>query len=288
MKIFMMGTMSGFDDDSFASCEGGGPGGTYYRQGQVVEFTTGYPSWWRWGEDGCPNCGVACWVDMNPWPMKWREGSELIGDFAGLGVPCWNILAQKKVMDFFRDNDFFVNKYEAFFEEIPPKSPRSRKPRYPIVCTTPYQGPPFWRYTARYGVHMNEEKSQKNRLSSCSVCGHIRYEIKENPDMEDGEEYCWQNFVIDEEEWNGLKLFGVFEIGRVLIPRGVFLSEEGHGLLMKQGFSNINCIEVGRIEKAGHGKMKPYREQADYDFWKPDEFVPPPPKEKPKKRSKKQ
>jgi len=29
-------------------------------------------------------------------------------------------------------------------------------------------------------------------------------------------------------------------------------------------------------------------EQADYDFWKPDEFVPPPLEEKPKKRGKKQ
>ena len=59
-------------------------------------------------------------------------------------------------------------------------------------------------------------------------------------------------------------------------------------LLQKQGFSNLRCIEVGRIEKAGHGKMKPYREQADYDFWKPDEYVPLPPKEKSKKRVKKQ
>jgi len=274
MKIYMLGTISGFHDDAFASCEESGPFATYYQQGKAVEITIEYPSW---GER-CPKCGLGTWIDATPCPMTWREGSEHIGDFAGLEVPCWNLLAQKRVLDFFRENDFFVKECEIFFKEVPPPSPRSRKPRYPIVPTTPYEGPPFWRIRPLYGAHFNEEKSRKTRLKNCSFCAYIEYK-----------QYCWNRIVVDEEEWNGLKLFGVFEVwGRFTPGRGIFLSEEGHDELLKQGFSNLRCVEVGRIEKAGHGKMKPYREQAHYDFWKPDEYVPPPPKEKPKKRVKKQ
>ncbi len=279
MKIYMLGTIGGWDNSSFACCCGGGPGGYYLRNGEVVELAVGYAPWWQWGRDGCPNCRIACWLNIAPWPMTWMEGSERIGDLGGTGFPCWDMIAQKEVIDFFRKNGFFIKEFETFFEEVPPPSPRSRKPRDSVVCTTPYEGPPFWRFSPRYGVNINEEKSQKIRKLSCSVCGNIIYDTEK--------EYFWNKFVVDEEEWNGLKLFGIFEFGSLLSPGdGVFLSEEGYDLLMKQGFTNVKCVEVGRIEKAGHGKMKPYREQADYDFWKPDEYIPPPPVEN-KKRTKK-
>jgi len=287
MKIYMVGTIGGFNDNSFAACMGSGPFATYLSNGIPVELSIQYPPWWRWEDGGCPSCRLPGWSEVTPWPMTWYEGSDCIGDFAGMEVPHWDMIAQRNVVTFFQKNDFFIKIYETFFEEVSPPSPRTRKPRYPIVCTTPYEGPLFWRFSPLYGVHINEEKSQKKRLSSCSVCGVIHYDTDKIFDDDEGD-YFWQNFIIDEEEWNGLKLFGVFEFGRLLTSGGgIFLSEGGHDELLKQGFTNLKCVEVGRIEKAGHGKMKPYREQADYDFWKPNEFVPPPSKEKTKKRAKK-
>ena len=271
MKVYMLGTIGEWFDDSFAMCSMGCPDGEYcvgsYR-----------PSWWKW-DDSCPKCGLrVATTRLIPWKMEWKEGSNCIGDFAGYSPPCRELIAQRKVIDFFHNNNFFINEFETVFKEVPPPSPRSRKPRYPIVFTMPYEGPPFWGITPRYGVHFNVEKSRNKLLSSCSVCG--RTEFRRFP---------WRDeLVIDEEEWNGLKLFGLFACNSMLSPGEIlFLSEEGHDELLKQGFTNLKCEEVGRIEKAGHGKMRPYREQADYDFWKPDEFVPPPPKEKPKKRTKK-
>lgn len=275
MKIYMLGTIANpwKSNPPFATCSMGCPNG---------EFVVGSyrPSWWHW-DDRCPKCGLnIATTRLVPWKMEWEEGSDCIGDFAGYSAPCWYPIAQRKVIDFFHNNNFFINTFETVFKAVPPPSPRSRKPRYPIVFTTPYEGPPFWGIAPRYGVHLNEEKSQKTRLSSCSVCGCLQYERN----LWDS----WRKIVVDEEEWNGLKLFGVFELGSMLTPGdGVYISEEGYDELMKQGFSNLRCREAGRIEKAGHGKMKPYREQADYDFWKPDEYVPPPPKEKPIKQTKK-
>ena len=270
MKLYMLGTVGGLGNDSFAVCDMGCPNGEFYvGQNQL--------SWWRWG-CVCPQCGMNATTRLVPWKMTWQEGSDRIGDLAGYDVPCWSVIAQKKVIDFFHTNDFFVNVYKTIFQEVPPQSPRSRKSRYPIVDTTPYEGPSFWGISPQYGVHFNIEKSRNKCLSSCSVCGNIQYR-----------KYPWNNLVIDEEEWNGLKLFGVFGCGQLLTPgNGVFLSEEGHDELLKQGFSNLKCVEVGRTEKAGHGKMKPYREQADYDFWKPDEYILPPSKTKLKKQKKTQ
>ncbi|GHT14308.1 hypothetical protein FACS1894170_11210 [Planctomycetales bacterium] len=265
MKIFMLGTISGFDDNTFASSEQGCAGG------ELVVCPNNL-SWWRWG-NVCPHCGMNAMQDIVPWKKRWREGGENIGDFAGTEVPCWDVLAQKKVIEFFLKNDYFVNTFETVFLEVPSPSLKSRKPHNPIVCTTPYEGPPFWGLRPRYGVHINDEKSCKTRLSSCPVCGHIvyhaRYDINESKC-----EYFWKDFVVDEEEWNGLKLFGVFEFGRLLTSGdGIFLSEEGYNSLIKQGFTNVRCVEVGRIEKLGTAIRKPYRETADYDFWKPDEYV---------------
>jgi len=278
MKIYMLGTVGGLFDDTFAACRMGSTDGTTYMHQNHLH-------WWRWG-NACPHCRMNAMVRIVPWQLEWYEGSDRIGDFAGYTVPCWEMLAQKKVIDFFRHNDYFVNVFETVFKAVPPPTPRSRKPRYPIVSTTPYEGPPFWGFSPQYGVHMNDEKSHKTRLSSCSVCGNVEYVTKYDAMDESKCEYPWKDFVIDEEEWNGLKLFGVFELDNLLKPgNGVFLSEEGYDLLMKQGFTNVKCVEVGRIEKAGHGNMKPYRAQADYDFWKPDEYVPQPPKTKPKRRT---
>ena len=96
----------------------------------------------------------------------------------------------------------------------------------------------------------------------------------------------WKDLVIDEEEWNGLKIFGLFEFGSLLRPSILTcVSEEGCDLLLKQGFTNTKFVEIGRIEKSGHGKMKSHRELADLDFWKPEEYVPPPPKRKRTKKT---
>ncbi len=266
MKFYRLEAIGGLTNSDFAFS-------------MVTDFIDAYKpnslSWWRWGTE-CPQCGTSCWTLIEPLQMKWWEGSEQIGDFA-CSCP---ILAQHKVVDFFHKNDFFIKYTDVEFIPVPPPSPKSRKPKYPIVFSTPYVGPEFFGVFPKYGVHLNDEKSDLFRKSNCSLCGDVRYDLfrKANP---------WEDLVIDEEEWNGLKLFGLFELDNLLFPsQSIYLSEEGHDLLMKQGFTNVKCVERGRIEKAGHGKMKPYREQADYDFWKPDEYIPLPPKE-PKKRRKK-
>ncbi|GHT27806.1 hypothetical protein FACS18942_07580 [Planctomycetales bacterium] len=256
MKIFILGSIGGFASSQYAAC--------YVQDWEHAHCPNNFP-WWKWGAV-CPACHIASEIERVPWQMRWLEGSNKIGDVAASGLPCWNMIVQRKVLEFFCANDYFVNCSPVEFEQIPPPSPRSRKPVYPCVPTTPYIGPSFWGIRPRYGVHINNEKSHKVQISKCSVCGHIRYDTTE--------EYFWNNFVVDEEEWNGLKLFGIFEFGRLLMPGdGLFLSEEGYELLLHAGLTNIKCQEVGRIEKLGTGIRKLYRETADYDFWKPEEYV---------------
>jgi hypothetical protein len=115
---------------------------------------------------------------------------------------------------------------------------------------------------------MNIRKSEIQYKSYCSVCGAKEYD--ENHRLI----FDKKMIVIDEEEWNGLKMFAIFDIGYPINrARAVFLSEEGYELLMKQGFTNVYCQEVGRIEKAGTGKTMPYREETEYPYWKPNEYV---------------
>ena len=271
MKFYSLETIGGLMNSEFAFC---------MFSDLVKTHKPTSPSWWKWG-DSCPNCDRSIVTLIKPLRMKWYEGSERIGDFACEGP----LLCQEKVVKFFHETNFYVRYTDVEFTPVPPPSPKSRKPNYPIVSSTPYTGPDFFGIFPKYGVHLNDEKSGIVRELSCPVCGNVCYDMFQKEYPSD----WWKDLVIDEEEWNGLKLFGLFAFGSFLSTGyGVFLSEEGRDLLMKQGFTNLKCEEVGRIEKAGHGKMKSYREQADYDFWKPDEYVPsPPPKDKTKKRSKK-
>lgn len=135
---------------------------------------------------------------------------------------------------------------------------------------------------ARYGVNLNREKSEIRFNPPCKLCGYPTRDSDAKPNF-------MKDLVIDEEEWNGLRLFFILDFGYPLEKQNnlLYVSEEGHDLLLKQGFTNLRMIEAGRIEKAGHGIMKPYREQADYDFWKPEEYVEPLPKPKRKRTVKK-
>jgi hypothetical protein len=264
MKFYFLGTIGGCMNSKYASV----------MQAEAKDFYTPNSfTWWKWGRD-CPNCEVTSDIPVEPYQMQWMEGSEVIGDFAGDGVPCWHLLVQQKVVDYFTQNDYFANYKDVFFH---PCSFRAKKSKYPIV-SYPYVGPPFYVVLPKYGVRINDDKLRADRELSCSVCGSVHYNMCDTNDF-------WSNLIIDEEEWNGLKMFGLFEFGDFFEPSsGVFLSEEGYDLLKKQGFTNWQCKEVGRIKKAGHGKMLPYRERASYDFWKPEEYVEPP-KKKTKRRT---
>jgi hypothetical protein len=268
MKFYFLGTIGGYMNSEYA--------GAMPAEGKDF-YTPNSFTWWKWGR-GCPNCHVTSDIPVEPYQMQWIEGSEVIGDFAGSSQYCWDLLVQQKVVDYFTQNNYFANYKDVVFV---PNSFRKKKSKYPIV-PYPYVGPPFYVVLPRYGVHLNDEKSQIDREISCSVCGCVHYNTWKTNDF-------WSNLIIDEEEWNGLKMFGIFEFGKFLEPScGVFLSEEGYDLLKKQGFTNWQCKEVGRIEKAGHGKMLPYREKASYDFWKPDEYVEPPKKKRSRKSVSKQ
>jgi hypothetical protein len=118
----------------------------------------------------------------------------------------------------------------------------------------------------------------------CSLCGYKRYDPSHDL------EFDRKMVVIDEEEWNGLRLFKIFDL---ISPidwgyNSIFVSEEGRDLLLKQSFTNMRFREVGRIEKAGTGKMLPYREKTVYPYWKPEEYVESPvqPKKKTPKNNK--
>jgi hypothetical protein len=264
MKFYFLGTIGGLMNSEYASC----------MPAEAKDFYTHNSfAWWKWGKV-CPNCGVNVQRPIVPYQMQWLEGNEIIGDFAGSGKYCWHLLIQQKVADFFTQNNYFAYYKNVSFISYTPL----KKSKYPIV-PLPYVGMSFYAVLPQYGVCLNDEKSQIDRKLSCSVCGHIQYNIWKTNDF-------WSNLIIDEEEWNGLKMFGLFEFGKFLEPSsGVFLSEEGYDLLKKQGFTNWQCKEVGRIEKAGHSKMLPYREKSSYDFWKPEEYVEPSPQKKRTRKS---
>jgi hypothetical protein len=267
MKIYSIGTIGDYMNDSFASC---------CLTTHDIAYRMNTYSWWKWGKE-CPNCGLNTEIIVEPFQMYWLEGSELIGDFAGTKYTS-HLLVQSKVIEFFKNNDYFAYYQDIVFHPNPFRKKRSK---YPIV-SYPYLGPEFRRVYPRFGVNMNHEKS-RIKYSCCSVCGQIKGYDENYTDMDK------KMYVIDEEEWNGLKMFKIFDIGSPINPAtGIFLSEEGYDLLKKQGFTNWQCEEVGRIEKAGHGKMLPYREEASYDFWKPEEYVEPPKKKRSRKSVSKQ
>ncbi|MDR2344828.1 MAG: hypothetical protein LBE18_02070 [Planctomycetaceae bacterium] len=269
MKIYDIGTIGGYMNDSFAMCD--------YTLYEISHQMNTY-SWWKWGSC-CPNCDSVVDVEVVPLQLTWYEGSDLIGDFAGAGKDCTlNLLVQSKVIDFFERNNYFACYQDVFFHPYPFRKKRSK---YPIV-SWPYSGPDFKVVYPKFGVNMNLEKSGIKYEFYCSVCGQKTYD--ENYKLD----FRKKMIVVDEEDWNGLKMFTIFDIGSPINPaNGIFLSEEGYDLLKKQGFTNWHCSEVGRIEKAGHGKMLPYREKASYEFWKPEEYVEPLKIETPKKKKKK-
>jgi hypothetical protein len=258
MKIYSIKTQGGYLNDSFAGCALG----EWVESYQPNELT-----WWKWG-DVCPNCDTTVEKPIEPLQLRWFEGSTLIGDVVGSGESAINILVQQNVIDFFNHHDYFATYHDVEFLTNPPVSPRSRKPRYPIV-PTPYTGPKLMNIRAKYGVHLNLEKTGIKYDFMCSLCGYKRYDPSHSLELKK------KMVVIDEEEWNGLKLFKIFDLINPIMKNNnsVYVSEEGYDIMLKQGFTNILFREVGRIEKAGTGKMLPYREETVYPYWKPEKYV---------------
>jgi hypothetical protein len=273
MKIFKLTTQGGYLNNSFAAC----------RLGDWVEsHQPNKLSWWKWG-NVCPNCRTTVEILVEPLQMRWIEGSALIGDFVGSGPYTNHLLVQQKVIDFFNHHDYFSTYHNVEFLANPPISPRSRKPRYPIV-PTPYTGPKLINIRAKYGVHFNLEKTGIKYELMCSLCGYKNYDPSHDLDLDK------KMIVIDEEEWNGLRSFKIFDMTLPIAGEAhpVYVSEEGRDILLKQGFTNMWFREVGRIEKAGTGKILPYREKTVYPYWKPEEYVESPvqPKKKTPKNNK--
>jgi hypothetical protein len=272
MKIYFFGTQGGYMNNSFAACN--------LRDWAESHQPNNLP-WWKWG-DVCPNCNTSVEELIEPLQMRWLEGSTLLGDVAGSGDTTNHLLAQQNMIDFFNQHDYFVTYHDVEFLVNPPVSSRSRKLRYPIAPTH-YTYSKLMNIRAKYGVHFNLEKTGVKYEFMCTLCGYKRYDPTHDLDFDK------KMIVIDEEEWNGLRLFKIFDL---ILPIGcmsnaVYISEEGRDLLLKQGFTNMRFREVGRIEKAGTGKMLPYRETTIYPYWKPDEYVEPPIQPKKKKTQKK-
>jgi hypothetical protein len=272
MKIYDFATQGGYLNNSFAGCDYG----DWVESHQPNELP-----WWKWG-DVCPNCNTTVEKPIEPLQLRWFDGSALIGDVVGSGESTINILVQQNVIDFFNHNDYFATYHNVEFLINPPVSLRSRKPRYPIV-PTPYTGPKLMNIRAKYGIHLNLEKTGIKYEFMCNLCGYKRYDPSHRLELKNNK------IVIDEEEWNGLRLFKIFDLIHPIIKdnNSVFVSEEGRDLLLKQGFTNMRFREIGRIEKAGSGKMLPYREKTVYPYWKPEEYVEPPVQPKKKTRKKK-
>jgi hypothetical protein len=203
------------------------------------------------------------------------EGSDRIGDFAGDTI---HTLVSIKALEFFECNDYFPCIQDVYFHPNPFRKKRSK---YPIV-PYPYSGLHFFRFYPKFGVNMNLEKSGiQNSVSRCFLCGQMTKWDENYERM-----FLEKRIVIDEEEWNGLRMFKIFDLGSpIKLTTDIYLSKEGRDLLMKQGFSNVVCEEIGCIKKAGHGKILRHREIGKYPYWKPETYVEPPPTKRTRKSS---